>query len=145
MWEMDYKESWAPNNWWFWTVVLEKTLQSPLDCKEIKPVKPKGDQPWLFIGRTDAEIPILWPPNVKSQLIGKDLMLEKFQSKRRKGWQRMRELTDSMDMSLSKFWEIVKDGEAWGAAVHGVARNLKPLSNWTTMNCLIINYKLVVL
>ena len=74
MWELDYKESWAPKNWYFWTVVLEKTLESPLDCKEINPVHPKGDQSWVFIGRTDveAETPILWPPDSKNWLIGKD-------------------------------------------------------------------------
>ena len=74
MWELDYEESWAPKNWWFWTVVLEKTLESPLDCKEIQPVHPKGEQSWVFIGRTDAEAetPILWPPDAKSWLIGKD-------------------------------------------------------------------------
>ena len=74
MWELDYKESWAPKNWCFWTVVVEKTLESPLDCKEIQPVHPKGDQSWLFTGRTDAEAetPILWPPDVKSWLIWKD-------------------------------------------------------------------------
>ena len=74
MWELDCEESWAPKNWWFWIVVLEKTLESPLDSKEIQPVHPKGDQPWVFIGRTDveAETPILWPPDAKSWLIGKD-------------------------------------------------------------------------
>ena len=74
MWELDCEESWALKNWWFWTVVLEKTLESPLDCKEIQPVHSKGDQPWLFIGRTDAEAetPILWPPDAKSCLTGKD-------------------------------------------------------------------------
>ena len=74
MWELDYKESWAPKNWCFWTVVLEKTLESPLDCKEIRPVHPKGDKSWVFIGRTDfeAETPILWPPDVESWLIWKD-------------------------------------------------------------------------
>ena len=74
MWELDHKESWASKNWCFWTVVLEKTLESPLDCKEIKPVNSKGNQPWIFIGRTDseAEAPILWPPDVKSWLTGKD-------------------------------------------------------------------------
>ena len=72
MWELDYKESWAPKNWCFWTVVLEKTLESPLDCKEIQPVHPKGDQCWVFIGRTEAETPILWPPDAKSWLIWKD-------------------------------------------------------------------------
>ena len=70
--ELDYKESWAPKNWHFWTVLLEKTLESPLDSKEIKPVNPKGNQPWIFVGRTDAETPILWPPDLKSLFIGKD-------------------------------------------------------------------------
>ena len=74
MWELDYKESWAPKNWCFWTVVLEKTLESPLDGKEVQPVHPKGDQSWLFVGKTDveAETPVLWPPVVKSWLIWKD-------------------------------------------------------------------------
>ena len=74
MWELDHKASWVLNNWWFWTVALEKTLESPLDCKETKPVNPKGNQPWIFIGRTDAEAeaPVLWSPNAKSQLFGKD-------------------------------------------------------------------------
>ena len=74
MWELDCEESWAPKNWWFWTVVMEKTFESPLECKEIQPVHSKGDQSWVFIGRTDAEAetPILWPPHEKSQLIGKD-------------------------------------------------------------------------
>ena len=77
MWELDYKESWVPKNWCFWTVVLEKTLESPLDCKEIQPVHPKGDQSWVFIGRTDVEYfghwcPILWPPDAKNWLIGKE-------------------------------------------------------------------------
>ena len=74
MWEMDYKESWAPKNWWFWTAVLEKTLESPLDCKKIQPVHPKGSQSWIFIGRSDAEAktPILWLPDTKNWLIGKD-------------------------------------------------------------------------
>ena len=72
MWKLDHKDGWAPKNWCFWTVVLEKTLESPLDCKEIKLVNPKGNQSWIFIGKTDAEAPILWPPDVNSQLIGKD-------------------------------------------------------------------------
>ena len=72
MWELDYKESWAPKNWCFWTVVLEKTLESPLDSQEIKPVNPKGNQPWIFIGMTETEAPIIWPPNMKNQLIGRD-------------------------------------------------------------------------
>ena len=87
MWEMDYKESWVPKNWWFWTVVLEKTLESPLNSKEIKPVDPKGNQPWIFIGRTDAEgeAPILWPPDVKNWLIGKDPDAGKDWSQEEKG------------------------------------------------------------
>ena len=74
VWELDHKEDWAPKDWWFWTVVLEKTLESLLDSKEIKPVNPKGNQPWIFIGRTDAkaEAPILWPPDVNNRFIGKD-------------------------------------------------------------------------
>ena len=74
MWELNYKEIWAPKNWCFWTVVLEKTLESPLDCKEIKPVNPKGNQSWIFMGRTDAEAetPVLWPPDAKNWLLGKD-------------------------------------------------------------------------
>ena len=87
MWELDYKENWAPKNWCFWTVVLEKTLESPLNCKEIQPVHPKGDQSWVFIGRTDveAEIPILWPPDAKSWLIQKDSDVGKDGKREKKG------------------------------------------------------------
>ena len=77
MWELDQIEGWAPKYWCLWPLVLEKTLESPLDCKEIQPVHPKGNQPWIFFGRTDAEAPLLWPPDVKSQLIGKDSDAEK--------------------------------------------------------------------
>ena len=92
MWELDYKESWALKNWCFWTVVLEKTLESPLDCKEIQPVYPKGDQSWVFIGRTDveSETPILWPPMRRVNSFEKTLMLGRIEGRRRRGWQRMR-------------------------------------------------------
>jgi len=116
MWELDYKESWAQNYWCFSTVVLEKTLESPLDCKEIQPVHPKGNQSWVFIGRTDVETetPILWPPDAKSWLIEKTLKLGKIEGKRRRGRQRW----DGWMASLT----TVKDRETWCVAVLGVAK-----------------------
>ena len=128
-WRIDAFELWFQ----LW---LEKTLENPLDCKEIQPVHPKGDQSWLFIGRTDAkaETPILWPPDAKNWLIEKTLMPGKIEGGRRRGWQRMRRLggiTDSMDMNLNKFRELVMDREAWRAGIHGISRSRRWLSNWT--------------
>ena len=137
IWNLDHKEGWVPKNWCFWTVMLEKTLESPFECKEIRPVNPKGNQPWIFIGKTVAEAPILWPAEAKSWLIrkdpeaGKDGRREEMGVHQRTRW--LDVLTNSMDMSLSKLQKM-KDRKIWSAAVHGVTKSWTQLIKWTTTN-----------
>ena len=138
IWELDCEESWAPKNWCFWTVVLEKTLVSPLDSNKIQPVHPKWNQSWIFIGRTDAEAetPVLWPPDAKNWLIGKCPDAGKDWRWRRRGRQRMRWLngiTDLIDTSLSKLQELMVDREAWRAVIQGGHKksDMTEQLNWT--------------
>ena len=137
MWELDHKEGWVVKNWCFWTVVLEKTLVTPLDCKEIKPVNTEGNQLWIFIGRTDAEAeaPKLCPLDAKNWLIGKDPGSGKDCKQEEKGTQRMRRLDrviPKMDMNLSKVWERAEDRGAWHAVALGVPKSQTRVSHWAT-------------
>ena len=146
MWELDRKKSWDPNNWCFWTVVLGKTLETPLDIKEIKPVHPKGNQSWIFIGRTDAEAPILWPHDAKNWLLGKDPYAGKDWRREEKGM-----TEDEMvgwhhqlnEHELSKLWEMVKDRKAWYAAVHEVAKSWTWLSGWTATTAVVSQFLVI--
>ena len=138
MWELDYKESWAPKNWCFWTVVLEKTFESPLECKEIQPVHPEGDQSWIFLGKTDAEAKTNTLVTMqRTDSLEKTLMLGKIEGRRRRGQQRMRWLdgiTDSTDMSLCKLRSWWWTGKPGLLQFMGFAKSWTWLSDWTELN-----------
>ena len=140
MWELDYKESWALKNWCFWTVVLEKTLESSLDCKEIQiqPVHPKGINPEYSLEGLMLKLELQYFGHLTQRTsLEKTLMLGKIEGRRRRGWQKRRWLhgtTDLMDMSLSRLQELVMDSEAWSAAIHGVTKSRTWLSDWTELN-----------
>ena len=148
MWELDYKESWAPKNWCFWTVMLEKTPESSLDCKEIKPVNPKGNQSWIFIGGTDAEaeVSILWPPDMKNWFIGKEPDAGKDWRQEEKGT-----TEDEMigwhhqlsGLSLSKLWELVMGGVLCCSPWNRKELDMTEQLNWIELNLILYSLDLV--
>ena len=148
MWELDYKESWAPKNWCIWTVVVEKTLESPLDCKEIQPVNPKGNQSWIFIEGLMLKLQYFGHLMRRTDWLEKTLMLGKVEDRRRRRRQRLRWLDgifNLIDMSLSKLQELVMDREAWHTVVHRVTKSQTWLSDWTELRISRLNFPNILL
>ena len=147
MWELDCEERWVPKNWCFWTVALEKTLESPLDCKEIQSVHSEGDQPWDFFGRNDAkaETPVLWPPHAKTWPIGKDSDAGRDWGQEEKGMteDEMAGRHHWLDGCESERTPGVGDGQGLHVAIHGVAKSRTWLSDWTELNILLYIYTML--